>query len=881
MTGTDKRPATVQTTCPYCGVGCGVNATPSSTAPDETHPANLGRLCVKGSALHETLTHDGRLLKPVVNGRESTWPQAVTEVARRIRESVALNGPGSVAFYLSGQLLTEDYYVANKLAKGFIRTPNVDTNSRLCMSSAVAAHKRAFGGDLVPGCYEDLELANLLVLAGSNAAWAHPVLYQRMQASARPGRRVVVIDPRKTATSDLADLHLAIRPGTDTVLFNGLLVWLADQQAVDHGYLADHCEGFDASLSAARSAAPSPGAVARICELPVVDVVTFFRWFAEEQRTVTAFSQGINQSSAGTDKGNAIINCHLATGRVGKPGASPFSLTGQPNAMGGREVGGLANTLAAHMDYDSPSARDRVARFWGSGAVAEGPGMKAVDLFDAVERGEIKVLWIMATNPAVSLPETHRISRALDLCPTVIVSDCVKDTDTASHADILLPAAGWGEKDGTVTNSERCISRQRRFLPLPGEARPDWWIISEVARALGHQTGFDYKAPADIFREHARLSGFENAGQRWFDISGLAELGNDQYEALEPVQWPVSETASDSRRLFTNGRFATSDGRARLVPIACRLPATNRNEAFPLIVNTGRIRDQWHTMTRTGRSNRLLAHRPEPFIEVHPEDIRALSLTPGALATLKSAHGHFVGRVRSAPEQRRGEVFVPIHWNDQFTGQGLATALTESVVDPHSGQPEAKYGRAALKHWPAAWYGRLLVRRNRPKRWRADYWSRQTLSDCDSWIVAGQSSVDWKTAVPDWLGGQPQLVMEDVREGRFRAARLRNGQVEAVLMVDRDPDALPSVDWLVSRFSQPELDEASRRGLLAAKAVDGDDAGNLVCSCFQVGDRQIQQAILGGANSVDALGKELHCGTNCGSCVPEIRSLLVATTEAV
>ena len=881
MTGTDKRPVTVKTTCPYCGVGCGVNASLSSTAGDKTHPANLGRLCVKGSALHETLTPDRRLLKPVVDGRERTWPQAVTEVARRIRESVALHGPGSVAFYLSGQLLTEDYYVANKLAKGFIRTPNVDTNSRLCMSSAVAAHKRAFGGDLVPGCYEDLELANLLVLTGSNAAWAHPVLYQRMQASARPGRRVVVIDPRKTATSDLADLHLAIRPGTDTVLFNGLLVWLTDQQAIDHGYLADHCEGFDDTLRAARSAAPSPEAVARICELPVGDVETFFRWFAEEQRTVTAFSQGINQSSAGTDKGNAIINCHLATGRVGKPGASPFSLTGQPNAMGGREVGGLANTLAAHMDYDSPGARDRVARYWETETVADGPGMKAVDLFDAVERGEINVLWIMATNPAVSLPETHRIRRALDLCPTVIVSDCVKDTDTASHADILLPAAGWGEKDGTVTNSERRISRQRRFLPLPGEARPDWWIISEVARSLGYQTGFDYEGPADIFREHARLSGFENTGQRFFDISGLADLGNEEYEALDPVQWPVSGVASDSSRLFTDGRFATSNGRARLIPITTRLPARNPNDAFPLVVNTGRVRDQWHTMTRTGRSKRLLAHRPEPFIEVHPDDIRAFSLTSGALATLTSAHGHFVGRVRSTLEQRPGEVFVPIHWNDQFTGHGLATALTDSVVDPTSGQPEAKHGRATLKHWPAAWHGRLLVRRNRPKRWDADYWSRQILSECESWIVAGQSAMDWKNVASDWLGGQPQLVMEDAHEGRFRAARLRNGQIEAVLMVDRDPDALPSMDWLVSCFSQSELDEASRRGLLAAKAVDGEDIGNLVCSCFQVGERQIQQAILGGADSVDALGRELQCGTNCGSCIPEIRSLLMATGEAV
>lgn len=880
MTG-DNNP-TVLTTCPYCGVGCGVAATASDTRGDQAHPANLGRLCVKGAALHETLGAEGRLLAPFVNGHEASWPQAVTAVARAIRESVARHGPGSVAFYLSGQLLTEDYYVANKLAKGFIRTPHVDTNSRLCMSSAVAAHKRAFGGDLVPGCYEDLELANLLVLAGSNAAWAHPVLYQRMQASARPGRRVVVIDPRKTATSDLADLHLALRPGTDTLLFNGLLCWLVDNDAVDRDYLADHCQGFDQALAAARAEAADLASVARGCDLPVDDVATFYQWFAQEPRAVTAFSQGINQSSAGTDKGNAIINCHLATGRVGKPGASPFSLTGQPNAMGGREVGGLANTLAAHMDYDSPGARERVARFWGTDAVAAGPGMKAVDLFDAVGRGEIKVLWIMATNPAVSLPETGRIREALARCPTVIVSDCIRHTDTARYADILLPAAGWGEKDGTVTNSERCISRQRRFLPLAGEARPDWWIISQVARALGHDAGFDYPGPADIFREHARLSGFENAGERFFDISGLAELSEEQYDAFEPRQWPITRVlARDSRRLFTDGRFATADGRGRLVPVVSRLPARALSGDFPLIVNTGRIRDQWHTMTRTARSGRLLAHRPEPFIEAHPEDIRARSLMPGALATLTSAHGRFVGRVRAAPDQRPGEVFVPIHWNDEFTGQGLATALTDSLVDPVSGQPEAKQGHATLTHWPAAWHGRLLVRRDRPKRWTADYWARQTLTDCDSWIVAGRSPADWRTAVTDWLGGQPQLVMEDVRAGRFRAARLRNGQLEAVLMVDPEPDALPSMDWLASCFSHPELDDNTRRGLLAAKAVDGDDAGNLICSCFQVGDRQIQKAIGRGADSVAALGRELQCGTNCGSCVPEIRSLLLAATEAV
>ncbi|WP_375191549.1 molybdopterin-dependent oxidoreductase [Marinobacter sp.] len=885
MTSTDHSSAPVKTTCPYCGVGCGVNATATGTEGDQTHPANRGRLCVKGSALHETLTPEGRLLKPAVRGRDTDWPTAINEVAGAIRASVEQHGPGSVAFYLSGQLLTEDYYVANKLAKGFIRTPHVDTNSRLCMSSAVAAHKRAFGGDLVPGCYEDLELADLLVVAGSNAAWAHPVLYQRMQASARPGRRVVVIDPRRTATSDLADLHLALRPGTDTILFNGLLVWLDHHGLVDNHYLDAHCEGYDDSLATARSVAPNVEAVASLCDLPVAEVTRFYEWFSEHPRTVTAFSQGINQSSAGTDKGNAIINCHLATGRIGKPGAAPFSLTGQPNAMGGREVGGLANTLAAHMDYDSPGARDRVARFWGTDSVADGPGMKAVDLFDAVERGEIKVLWIMATNPAVSLPETDRIRQALARCPTVIVSDCVRETDTARYADILLPAVGWGEKDGTVTNSERCISRQRRFLPLPGQARPDWWIVSQVARALGYGPKFDYQGPADIFREHARLSGFENDGGRFFDISGLANLTDWQYEQLAPTQWPIRSAGSGAggvaQRLFTDGCFATSNGRARLVPVGSRLPVRPPTDVFPLVVNTGRIRDQWHTMTRTGRSGRLLAHRPEPFIDVHPNDARTYGLSPGGLATLTSAHGQFIGRVRVAPEQRRGEVFVPIHWNRQFTGQGLATALTDSLVDPVSGQPEAKHGRAALAEWPARWHGRLLVRRNRPLRWQADYWAHQPIAQCESWFVAGRSAVDWPEAVADWLGGPPQLVMQDAREERFRAARIRNGQLEAVLMVDRDPNALPAMDWVAECFSLPELDETTRRGLLAARALDGDDMGNLVCSCFQVGDRQIQKAIEQGADSVEALGQALQCGTNCGSCLPEIRSLLPVATEAV
>lgn len=840
----------IHTTCPYCGVGCGVLADPDASKGvegDPSHPANLGRLCVKGASLHETIGHEGKLMYPVVRGRRRDWPQAIDEVAGAIRQSIAEYGPESVAFYLSGQLLTEDYYVANKLAKGFIATPHVDTNSRLCMSSAVAAHKRAFGADVVPGCYEDLELADLLVLAGSNAAWAHPVLYQRMKASARAGRKVVVIDPRRTATTELADLHLALRPGTDTILFNGLLVWLARSQVIDRQYIADHCQDFEAALNSAQAAAPSVSSVAAECDLEIGDVETFYHWFAETPRTVTGFSQGINQSVAGTDKANA---------------------------MGGREVGGLANTLAAHMDYDTPGARNRVQRFWGSDAIADGPGFKAVDMFEAVHRGDIKVLWIMGTNPAVSLPDSARVQEALKKCPTVIVSDCTASTDTTAFADILLPAAGWGEKDGTVTNSERRISRQRAFMPLPGEVKPDWWMMSAVAKRLGFTEAFDYQNAADIFREHAALSAFENDGSRMFNLAGLAALSDAGYDSLEPVQWPVHEKAGGVARLYSDGRFTTDNNRARFIPVSTVLPAQMPDDQRQVVVNTGRIRDQWHTMTRTATAPRLLAHRQEPFVEMHPQDIKRYRVAPGHLATLTLNAGRFVGRVRESAQQRPGEVFIPIHWNRQFTAHGIATVLTQSVTDPVSGQPEAKHGLAAITPFRAAWHGRLLVRKDRPKRWRADYWCRVPLAHSESWWLAGRLPLEWPQTLPDWLNGRAQLVMADPSEGRYRAARIVDGRLEAVLLLDRDPTRLPDVQWLDGCFAEEKLSDTQRRNLLSARDVEVEDVGDIVCSCFQVGEKQIARAIGDGQGSVQGLGQLLKCGTNCGSCIPELRTLI-------
>src|ERR1700716_41281 len=468
------------------------------------------------------------------------WTDALDHVAHRLKHIVARDGPGAVAFYLSGQLLTEDYYVANKLMKGFIGSANVDTNSRLCMASSVAGHRRAFGADTVPGCYDDLDEADLLVLVGSNAAWCHPVLFQRMLANKQArGARMVVLAPRRTDTAGDADLFLGLKPGTDTALFAGLLVHLAEAGALDRDYIDRHTSGFDDSLARARNIAGSIGATALATGLAEADVADFFQLFKNAPRVVTLYSQGVNQSAQGTDKVNAIINCHLATGRIGKPGASPFSLTGQPNAMGGREVGGLANQLAAHMAF-VPDDIDRVGRFWTAPGVARREGLKAVQMFDAVARGRIKALWVMATNPAVSLPRAGHVRDALKKLDLFVVSENVLSNDTVNAgAHVLLPAAAWGEKGGTVTNSERRISRQRPFLPAPGEAKPDWWIVTQVARRMGFGAAFPYGSPADVFPEHPRLSAFENNGTRDFDLGALAALSNADYDALEPVQWPM------------------------------------------------------------------------------------------------------------------------------------------------------------------------------------------------------------------------------------------------------------------------------------------------------------------------------------------------------
>src|SRR3954463_2280888 len=622
MMDVDPALRATRTTCPYCGVGCGVLAAPDNSggaaiAGDPDHPANFGRLCSKGSALAETLGLDDRLLYPMIrcskgNMERVAWPDALDHVAHRFAHIVKRDGPGAVAFYLSGQLLTEDYYVANKLMKGFIGSANVDTNSRLCMASSVAGHRRAFGTDTVPGCYEDLDEADLLVLVGSNAAWCHPVLYQRMLVNKQQrGARMIVIDPRRTDTVGDDDLFLGLKPGTDTALFSGLLVYLADHGKLDRDYIEAHTSGFDDAMARARGMAGSVGATALATGLSEADVAAFFQLFANTPRVVTLYSQGVNQSAQGTDKVNAILNCHLATGRIGKLGASPFSLTGQPNAMGGREVGGLANQLAAHMAFTPPEI-DRVRRFWKAPRIATHEGLKAVQMFEAVARGEIKALWVIGTNPAVSLPNADVVRDALKKLELFVVSENVISNDTVDVGPhVLLPAQAWGKKSGTVTNSERCISRQRAFLSSPGEAKPDWWIMGEVAKRLGFGAAFGFNSAADIFREHASLSAFENDGTRDFDIGGLKALSDEAFDTMAPVQWPIRLDAQPQARFFAEGGFFASEGKAKF--IAPEIPSlrTETTAARPLRLNTGRIRDQWHTMTRSGTSPRLGQHLPE------------------------------------------------------------------------------------------------------------------------------------------------------------------------------------------------------------------------------------------------------------------------------
>ena len=881
------RSPAVRTTCPYCGVGCGVLARPdgrggATIVGDPEHPANFGRLCSKGAALGETLALDGRLLHPMMRSSDGTlarvtWDIALDAVAHGFERTIGRYGPDAVAFYLSGQLLTEDYYVANKLMKGFIGSANVDSNSRLCMASAVAGHRRAFGADIVPGVYADIDQADLIVLVGSNAAWCHPVLFQRMLANKHArGAKLVVIDPRRTATAEESDLFLPIAPGADGALFCALLVHLADRQALDRSYVDAHTVGLDEALARSRDIAPDLEAAARATGLGTADIAQFFDLFRTSPRVVTCFSQGVNQSAQGTDKVNAIINCHLATGRIGKPGAGPFSLTGQPNAMGGREVGGLANQLAAHMGF-SDGEVERVGRFWKAPRMARAEGLKAVQMFEAIAAGRIKALWVMATNPAASLPNAGAMRDALKALDLFVVSETTCSNDTVrAGPHVLLPAAAWGEKEGTVTNSERRISRQRAFLPPPGEARPDWWIMAEVARRMGHATAFAYRSAADVFREHAQLSAFENSGARSLDLSGLAAISDDEFATLDPVQWPLCTGAAPRDfRFFAAGGFFTADRKARLIAPDKPALAAATCEEFPLRLNTGRIRDQWHTMTRTGTSPRLAEHLPEPFVEVHPADAASNGLRDGAFATVSTRHGTCILKVVVSAGQRRGSLFAPIHWSDETASSARIGDLVAPATDPISGQPEAKATPATIAPVEFALGGFALTRR--PIRLPSGtWWSRVAVAGGVGYVLASDDAAGAWREVARALFGDAALA-EYVDEPRhfYRAAAFAGGRFNGCVFVG-PRGAAPRWHALKPLFAGDLVDEQQRRVLLSGRRFDEiPDCGPTVCACFGVGLATIRAAVAARrATSAEELGELLRAGTNCGSCLPELRKIV-------
>jgi assimilatory nitrate reductase catalytic subunit len=870
------QPRLKQTTCAYCGVGCGVDISLTNNVPTKLegmvdHPANFGRLCVKGTHLLDTTSDSNRLSAPTINNEVVSWDEATNHVANRFSEIIKQHGPDSVAFYVSGQLLTEDYYIANKFMKGYIGSGNIDTNSRLCMSSAVAGYKRAFGEDVVPCSYEDLEQTELLILIGSNAAWTHPVLFQRMERAKRlnPNMNVVVIDPRKTDSVELSDHFLQLKPGTDAALYNGLLCYLNEQGLTDSTFIDNYTSGFEASL--AQASAWSIEKVADFCELSIEQVTQFYTLFAHSKSAISFYSMGINQSNTGVDKCNAIINAHLASGKILKPGSGPFSITGQPNAMGGREVGGLANQLAAHLDIDNAMHQSLVQRFWQSPTIATKAGAKAVDMFDDIADGKIKAVWVMATNPMVSLPNNEVIKKALKACELVVVSDCVAKNDTLDYAHVALPATGWIEKDGTVTNSERRISRQRGLVAPYAGAKHDWQIMCLVAKKMGF-SGFDFNHPSEIFDEWAQMTQFENNGSRQLNLSALAGLNQAQYDALKPQQWPLDNTKPHlNGRVFSDFSFSTNDKKAHFIAITPKLPEQQTSHDYPFVMNSGRVRDQWHTMTRTGKAATLSSHITRPYIEINPIDAQALSLATDDLIHATAATGQVTAHAKVTDNVRKGECFMPIHWNKQFASSANVSQLYQSVVDPISGQPESKHGAVNLNKVSFSQYMHIFV--SGDLTIEADFWIKVVASDCVNYQLAYNEPV---SDVLYWCQTQTQL------QGEWSAMNMgesmhvqcmQNGRLVFVAMIAAQQQSV-SLEWVNHLFTESTLNFTQLHSLLRATPDEEFAQGRQICSCFKVRELPIIEAIKNGANSVELLGNQLQCGTNCGSCKTELSQLV-------
>jgi assimilatory nitrate reductase catalytic subunit len=914
-------------------VGCGViiesdGAQITGVRGDPEHPANFGRLCTKGSTLHLTasaaVTMQTRLLQPMQRATRGAAPEpigwdgalglAVEKFAQVIRD----HGPDAVGFYVSGQLLTEDYYVFNKLAKGLIGTNNIDTNSRLCMSSAVAGYKKTLGADAPPACYDDLQSADCLFIVGSNTAWAHPILFRRIEdaKAANPALKIIVADPRRTDTVEIADLFLPIQPGTDVMLFNGMLHLMLWEGWTDARYIAEHTSGFEALKATVRDC--TPDRVAQVCGIAKDDLLQAARLFATSAATLSLYCQGLNQSSSGTAKNAALINLHLATAQIGKPGAGPFSLTGQPNAMGGREVGGLANLLSAHRDLANPAHRAEVAALWGVPEVPAKPGKTAVEMFQAAADGEIRALWIACTNPAQSMPDQATVRRALQRCEFVVVQEAFSTTATCDFADLLLPATTWGEKEGTVTNSERRISRVRPAVPAPGQTRDDWAIGVAFARKLEARlartglpaTLFPYGDAESVWNEHR-----ESTRGRDLDITGMS------YAMLEaaPQQWPLREGEATGRaRLYEDGVFPTPDGRARFVDTVYKPVAEAREARYPFSLNTGRLRDQWHGMSRTGTLGRLFGHVAEPSVQMHPQDMARRQLAEGDLVHVTSRRGSIVLPLAASTEVGLSQAFIAMHWGGEYlsgsssTGERLAgiNALTTPSYCPDSKQPELKH--AAVKILKAELPWSLLA-----AAWLPQDAALATASalralmqsfpfaSCVPFGTGGaleggaaeRTGILFRAAAyeapPDALlaqiegllalGGVDTLRYADARRGQRRAVRLARDGGDARLegfLLGGDTRAEA---WIKALLQDRLPAQAYGRQLLrpGATAPAGVAArGKVVCSCFGVTQTAIEAQLAAGsgdeAQRLAALQGALKCGTNCGSCLPELKRMVRA-----
>ncbi|MDP1656429.1 MAG: molybdopterin-dependent oxidoreductase [Hylemonella sp.] len=941
-----------KSTCPYCGVGCGViiesqGAQITGVRGDPDHPANFGRLCSKGSTLHLTATPDitqqVRLLQPMQRLQRGAAPQALgwdaalDLASTRFANIIRTHGPDAVGFYVSGQLLTEDYYVFNKLAKGLIGTNNIDTNSRLCMSSAVAGYKQTLGADAPPACYEDIDHADCLFIVGSNAAWAHPVLFRRIEEAkkANPALKIIVADPRRTDTAGSADLYLPIQPGTDVALFNGLLYIMLWEGWLDSAYIAAHTSGFEALKATLQDY--TPYLVAQTCGIDKQALYEAARLFAtggsgDPQRrgaTLSLYCQGLNQSSSGTAKNAALINLHLATGQIGKPGAGPFSLTGQPNAMGGREVGGMANLLSAHRDLANPQHRAEVAALWGVPDVPARPGKTAVEMFQAAADGEIKALWIACTNPAHSMPDQATVRRALERAEFVVVQEAFATPSTCDFADLLLPASTWGEKDGTVTNSERRISRVRAAVPAPGQARHDWQIAVDFAHRLEKEVGvgsefrtttpmeanhternsaltpsslFAYPTPESIWNEHR-----ESTRGRDLDITGLS------YQQLEaaPQQWPLPEGALEGKaRLYEDGIFPTPDGRARFANTVYREVAEPRESRFPFSLTTGRLRDHWHGMSRTGTLGRLFGHVAEPALQMNAQDMAHRGLAEGDLVHVTSKRGSIVVPLQASAEVAAGQAFMAMHWGPEYlsgqssTGQPLAgvNALTTSAFCPDSKQPELKH--AAVKILKAelpwtllamAWLPADSALRTREALRRLML--RFPFASCvpfgrDRTGVLLRAAAheappaDLLAEVEALFNLRDASVLHyaDPKRGQRRAVRVHRTHeqttVEGFLLAG---DTRAEV-WLKTLLQDELPAQAYGRALLQGSAtapVALAARSRQVCTCFNVSESAIHTQLTHCRGSegerLAQLQQALQCGTNCGSCVPELQRLVRAS----